>query len=329
MTPHNPTSEPVASPNPLRDAIAEITRRWRLLVGFPLIAGIGAALATFVIPSRYESVAMFSPAEDLSSSLPGNLQAIAAQFGITAPSTGYSVYYFAQVLDSRAVLGRVANDSLMSDGTRVSVAELLGTADARPDTWTEETIKQLEKAIRTRTDDQSDLVTLTVSTRSPQTSVALAHSILEALDSVTTASIRRGGSAERRFAQAQADSAQEGLRRAEDQLLDFYTANRSLAASPGLQAEEARLRRQIQIRQDLYLGLVNQAEAAKLREVRNTPAVALVQPPVANAEKSWPKASVWAISAAIGVFVLLAGWLYVIRPLLPISAMTRLPRLLQ
>jgi uncharacterized protein involved in exopolysaccharide biosynthesis len=317
------------SGNPLQDAITELVQRWRVLIAFPIVAGVAGVVLSIVVPSEYESVSIFSPAEDLSSSLPGNLQAIAAQFGITPPSSGYSVYYFAQVLQSRAVLGRAAVDTLKVAGSAIAVSEVLGTAGMAESERIDETIKKVDKAIRTRTDDQADLVTLTVTAKSPQLAEALANSILAALDSVTTASLRRGGSAERRFAQAQSDSAHEALRRSEDQLGDFYASNRSLATSPTLQAVEARLRRQIQIRQDLYLALINQAEAAKLREVRNTPAIALIQPPQASSERAWPKAAAWALFGAIGALVIAATWLYVVRPLVPTPALARFPRQLQ
>lgn len=308
-----------SDPNPLRQAIEEVVRRWRSLIGLPFLAGVLAVLASLLVHRQYEGVAIFSPAEDVSSALPGNLQSIAAQFGVTAGGQGYSVYYFAQVAKSREVLRLVAQDTLAGDGRRVPVLDLVDASGDRVEERVDAAIKELHDRLTVRTDDQSELVTIKARASSPALAAALASSILDALNAVTTASIQRGGSAERRFAQAQADSARDALRVAEDQLRDFYVANRSIAASPRLQFEEARLRRQIQIRQDLYLALINQAEAAKLREVKNTPAIALVQPPQASTEKAWPRASVWALFAAIGTFTIVAAWLYVVRPLLPIG----------
>jgi len=283
---------------------------------------VGGLISLFV-PREYEGVAIFSPAEDISSELPGNLQAIAAQFGVTAGGQGYSVYYFAQVAQSRAVLKVVAQDTLDADGQRVAVVDLVDASGDNVEERVDDAVKQLHDVMSVRTDDQSELVTIKVRASSPNLAAALAASVIEALNAVTTASIQRGGSAERRFAQAQADSAREALRAAEDQLRDFSLANRSITESPRLQVEDARLRRQIQIRQDLYLSLIGQAEAAKLREVKNTPAIALVQPPQASVEKVWPKASVWAMMATIGVFTLVVAWLYVLYPILPGSLQTK------
>lgn len=280
------------SQNPLREGAEEILKHWRELIALPLLVAIIAVVVSFLVPKQYEGVAIFSPAEDVSSSLPGNLASIAAQFGIAAGTQGYNVYYFAQVAQSREVLRAVALDTIETGGRRIPVLDLI---DAKGDTAGERLengIKALKSRLTVRTDNQADLVTLRARGPTPDAAAALVASLLNGLNTVTTASIRSGGSAERRFAQAQADSAREALQVAENRLRDFLTANRSITSSPALQFEDARLRRQIQIRQDLYLALVNQAEAAKLREVRNTPAISLIQPPQASTRKVWPRRSV-------------------------------------
>jgi uncharacterized protein involved in exopolysaccharide biosynthesis len=302
-------------PNPLLIAVEEVVRHWKALILLPIGAGIAAVGVSFLVPKEYEAVAIFSPAEDVSSALPANLQSIAAQFGVAAGGQGYNVYYFAQVARSREALRVVALDTVQADGQRVPVPALVGAADASPSAQLENTIRSLRDQVIIGTDDQADLVTLRVRTRSPSAAEALATSVLSALNVVTTASIQRSGSSERLFAQAQADTAREQLRMAEDDLRDFYLANRSIASSPSLQAQEARLRRQIQIRQDIYLALVNQAEAAKLREVKNTPSIAVVQLPQASSRKVAPRRSVWGLSAMIGAFMAVAAWIYVLSPL--------------
>ncbi|MDP3938145.1 MAG: Wzz/FepE/Etk N-terminal domain-containing protein [Deltaproteobacteria bacterium] len=308
-------ADPMDDPNPLRDGVQELMRRWRALIALPLLAAVVGVLLTFVVPKQYEGVAIFSPAEDVSPTLPGNLQSIAAQFGVSAGTKGYNVYYFAQVAQSREVLRLVASDTLEADGQRVPVLALLDVDDTTAQSI-EKGIRRLKDKLIVRTDDQADLVTLRTRAPSPATAAALTAAVLEALNTVTTASIRSGGSAERRFAEAQADSAQGALRAAENQHRDFLSANRSIASSPALQFEDARLRRQIQIRQDVFLALTNQAQAAKLREVRNTPSISLIQPPQASPKKVWPRASVWALFSGIGAFTIMAAWIYVLSPLL-------------
>src|SRR6266513_1900609 len=317
-------SADISTANPVQQAIIEVVRRWRALLGLPLLcAALGAALA-LILPKQYEGVTIFTPSQQITSSLPSNLQAIASQFGINAQSNGYSVYFFAQVLRSREALKHVVVDTLSIDDRRVAVLDLLDASGDTPEERIEDGIKSLPDYVTIRTDDQSNLVTLRVLAPSPETAQALVQSFLRAVNTITMASLNTGGSFDWLFAQAQADSAQQALRRAEDALRDFYRANRNFASSPTLQTEEARLQREIQIRRDVYLTLVQQAEAAKLQAVRNTPAITIVQPPQASLEKASPKASLWAIMAAIGAFTFVVGWIYFLYPILLQHLRTRL-----
>jgi len=190
----------------------------------------------------------------------------------------------------------------------------LDVKEVAPDRRLEKSIRVLQSRLTVRADDQAQLVTLRVIAPSPALAQALAQSFLNALDSVSVASQRIGGSYQRLFAQAQADTARLSLQLAEERLRAFYQSNRSIASSPTLQVEEGRLRRQIQINQDVYLALVQQAEAAKLQEARNTPSISVIQGPLASTRKVWPRRGVWALFGMIGAFLLVAGLTYIVLP---------------
>ncbi len=311
--------------NLIRAAVEELIGRWRLLVLPPLATAVVTVALTFLLQSRFEAVTVFAPAQSSTQSLPASLQSVAAQFGFALPSSGYSVYYYAQVVQSRSVLEIVARDTLRTQRERVAVMDLLKATGNTPERQLEDAVKTLEDRIDVRTDDQANLVTVRAQAPSPHLAEALAASVLTALDSVINTSQRTGGSYERRFAEAQADSARASLRAAEDELRDFYKANRSIESSPTLQAEEGRLRRQIQVLQDVYVALVNQEQSAKLQEARNTPAIMTVQPPLASAKKVWPRRSVWALFGFIGALLVVTGWLYGMVPALRDSALAKRP----
>lgn len=326
---HGTNDSPLAQGNLIRAAAEELARRWRLLLLFPFVTSVVTVAVTFLFQSRFEAVSVFAPAQSSAQNLPASLASVAAQFGFALPSSGYSVYYYAQVVQSRKVLEIVAHDTLRADGRSVAVMDLLEASGSTRDRQLEAAVKALEKRIDVRTDDQANLITIRTQAPSPHLAEALGQSVLSALDSVINTSQRTGGSYERRFAEGQADSARAALRTAEDQLRDFYQSNRSIESSPTLQVEEGRLRRQIQVLQDVYLALVNQQESAKLQEARNTPAVALVQQPLASAKKVWPRRSVWALFGFIGAFLAATGWLYAVVPALRDSTLAKQPGPLQ
>ena len=232
--------------NLVRHVVEQLVRRWRALILLPCVVAAVTVGSSFLFTSRFEAIAVFAPAQSSTPNLPASLQSIAAQFGFALPSSGYSVYYFAQVIQSRSVLEAVAQDTLRADGDTLAVMDLLGASGNTLDERLESAVKTLEDRIDVRTDDQANLVTVRAQAPSIHLAEALGRSALSALDSVINVSQRTGGSYERRFAEGQADSAREALRAAEDQLRDFYKANRSIESSPTLQVEEGRLRRQIQ-----------------------------------------------------------------------------------
>jgi uncharacterized protein involved in exopolysaccharide biosynthesis len=311
--------------NLVRAAVEELVRRWRVLIMLPLLAAVVALVASFAFRPRFQSVAVFAPAQTSTQSLPASLQSIASQFGFALPSSGYSVYYFAQVLHSRSVLETVARDTLRADGQILAVMDLLNVKKRNPERELDDAVRALEDRIDVQTDDQANLVGVRTQGPSPHLAEALGKAVLLALDSIITLSHRTGGSYERRFAQAQADSARNALRSAEDQLRDFYKANRSITSSPTLQVEEGRLRRQIQVLQDVYLALMNQEEAGKLQEARNTPAISIVQPPLASSKKVWPRRAVWGLFAMIASLLAVSAWLYVVVPALKDSPLAKRP----
>lgn len=76
---------------------------------------------------------------------------------------------------------------------------------------------------------------------------------------------------------------------AENALTSFYTRNRQLlqgvGSSPELAAEEARLQRQVQFTQQVYLALAQSLTRAELDESRNTPVIAVLERPEGFVER--------------------------------------------
>jgi len=304
----------------VRAALDEIARQWRYLLLFPFVAGVLAFGASFLITPRYAATTVFTPAQSSAQSLPASLSSIAAQFGFALPSSGYSVYYYAEVLDSRRVLAQVAKDTLRADGQTIAVMDMLGASGPTPERRLDDAIRILDRRMSTSTDDQANLVSVEVEGTSPALAEALGRATLGALDSVVVASQRTGGSYQRRFAEAEADSARNALHSAEDELRDFYRNNRSTASSPALQEEEGRLHRQIDVLQSVYVALVQQAESAKLDEARDTPSIDILQQPLASPRRVWPRRSVLVLFGMIGAGLLALFWLYLAVPALRGSA---------
>ena len=78
--------------------------------------------------------------------------------------------------------------------------------------------------------------------------------------------------------EAQAGEAERALREAEDRLQGFLQRNRVIS-SPDLGFEHDRLQRQVTLRQQVYTSLVQNQEEARIREVRDTPVITVLENP--------------------------------------------------
>src|SRR5690242_11043905 len=84
--------------------------------------------------------------------------------------------------------------------------------------------------------------------------------------------------AERQFVEARVTEAQNALHAAEERLSDFKTRNKVIG-SPELSLEQDRLQREVTLRQQVYTNLVQNEEEARIREVRDTPVITILESP--------------------------------------------------
>jgi uncharacterized protein involved in exopolysaccharide biosynthesis len=151
------------------------------------------------------------------------------------------------------------------------------------------TVRRLRKAIDVDVNVRTGVVRFSIEARTPALAKALAESTLTALNTVNVNLRKEQAAAERSFTSERAHNAWEDLQTAERALADFYSRNRSIVNSPTLQLLEGQLKRQVDMAQQVYVQLRMQEEQAALQEVRNTPTISVIDPPLAPVKRSWPK----------------------------------------
>ena len=91
--------------------------------------------------------------------------------------------------------------------------------------------------------------------------------------------LRATAAAERVFVEGRAALEADSLRAAEMRLQAFQQANRALTNSPELAFRRERLQRDVQLHEALYTNLLRGLDEARIREVRNTPVITVVEEP--------------------------------------------------
>ena len=261
-------------------AIALVLSRRRVLVGLPLLLAAITGTVTLMLPRHWSASGAFTP--QAGTSRLGRLSGLAAELGVAVPiqDAGLQPGFYVDLLGSDALLRRVVLAPLQV--TRGDEVEMVSLADANGDdgvVGVENAVKTLRKWLSIRTNVKSGIVSLTVRTRDPGLSAAVAQQLLVEVDRFNRENRQGLAGAERRFIQERLLEARDSLLAADMRLLAFLEANRDIRNSPELGFERNRLERVSAERQQVVTALAQAYEEARIAEVRDTPLITVVQQP--------------------------------------------------
>ena len=295
--------------------IGSILLNWRRpILGLALGGAVIGLVFGLASPREYTSGATFVP----QGAEVGNqgLAAAASQFGLRLlPSggSGWGPPMYVEVLRSRALLEPIAMDTVRvaeKGGRRVALMDLLGIQVPNPARRMEVAIRVLNGIVQSNEVKAIGGVRVSATTRWPSVSLALAEELVNGVNQFNLETRKSQAAAERQFVEQQAGAAELALRNAEDRLQSFLQRNRETGGSPQLVFERDRLQRDVNLRQQLYSTLLQSREEAKIREVRDTPVITVIEPPrlpvVGESRKTIQKSMLGAVAGAvIGVFTAL------------------------
>jgi uncharacterized protein involved in exopolysaccharide biosynthesis len=262
--------------------LGSVVLRWRRLI---IALGLGAGTIGLVMgltsPRLYKSSATFIP--QASESGISNLALAAGQLGIRIPTSGggWSAGVYVELLRSRSLLETIASDTFSvaeRGGGRVAMMDLLEIDAPTPARRMDQAVLELTDIVKADWDRQLGAVKLEVATPWPSVSLAIAEALLEEIARFNNETRKSQAAAERQFVEAQAADAERNLRSAEAALQSFRERNR-VVESPRLQLEGERLSRDVSLHQQLYTSLLQSREDARIREVRDTPVITVLEEP--------------------------------------------------
>ena len=215
----------------------------------------------------------------------GLLAGIAAQYGlsIVGSDPSQSIEFYGDLLSSHELLREVAKKEYqIHSGKGVKQGTLpqlygihAGTRDAEIDL----AVDVLQGHILTKASRRTGVVTYFVAAPMAELAQQIAQNMVTQLDLYNSETRRSQATAERNFIEARLAESRLALSGAEDQLRAFRDNNREYASSATLSLENDRLQRQVAMRQQLYTALSQAYEQARIAEVRDTPAISIVEPP--------------------------------------------------
>ena len=258
-----------------------LLRRHRLVIGVALASAVTVGLLSYLSTRRYVATASFIALEPRTSQ--SVLSQLAPQIGLALSRGGASSpEFYASLLQSRELQRDVATTGYhlagppSFDGDLIRYFKIEAPNRGRAIMLG---IRQVRGILSVRTDRSAGLVSFDAATDNAELSELIAKRFLELVNEYNLRRQQSQARAEREFFEQRLADAQQQLATAESVLVGFLTRNRTYESSPELKAEEGTLERQVSLRQQLFLSMSQYFELAKVEEVRNTPAIAVIQHP--------------------------------------------------
>lgn len=265
------------------ELLVAVLRYRRLVAGVALTVVLLAAGFILLKPRTFTASSSFTP-QATRSALSG-LGGLAAQFGVAVPTAdgNQSPAFYADLLRSRTILGpivrmpiRYTRGTETVTGTYVELSHSTGRDSLRRQ---EQAVRRLREAMVASVAPRTGIVRLEVTTRSPELSAILTDSAIGLLNRFNVESRRSQATAQRQFLDQRLATVSRELEEAEDAGRDFSKRNRyDLRGSPELQLQQERLSRAVSLRVQVFGGLAQALEQAKLDEIRDTPLITIIEP---------------------------------------------------
>ncbi len=149
-------------------------------------------------------------------------------------------------------------------------------------------MKAVGGMVTTSVDEETGLMTISVTTSGPRLAASLAESFLDHF-TARVREIRTEKVQERlEFVEERFDEAEQELERAEERLAQFLERNQNPTTAT-LQFQRDRLQRQVSFKEQLYSELQSQLTQTRLDLQRRQPVVTVVEEPVPPRQRSAPK----------------------------------------
>ncbi len=288
---------------------AAILRSRRKIAGMTVVFATLGLLSGLLSPRMYTSTATIIP-QGSDGGQSGGLAAAASQFGIRIPAGGgtgsaWGAPVYVNLFRSRTLLQLIVLDSITiteEGGKRKAILDVLEARGSTGALRLNDGVNKLLDLVSAVEDKPIGSVRLTVTSRQASVSHGVALRLIEAVNRFNLETRKSQAAAERRFVEARALEAETALRDAEEKLSASMERNRIVAQSPQLSLERDRLVRAVNLRQQVTMSLLQSRDEARIREVRDTPVITLLEEPqlpaVGEPRKSVQKAVIGAFAGA-------------------------------
>lgn len=291
-----------------------ILKRSGLILVLTVSSGLLMAAMSLLLPIRYEAVATFVPeGNPTSGALPGGLAGLATQLGVGIPAGAQSPDFYAQLLKSRTILDRILlttfpNPSDLPNSDSQPLLNILEIEGNSLRARLERGRRKLSDLTIVRVDNRTRIVSVSSIMPDPKLAAGVANKFVDEVNRFNLENRQSGAKERRRFRGERLAEIERELQLAEDELTDFFEANREFVDSPELMARSERLRRRVALKAELFSTLRRAHEQARIDEVNDIPVITVIDQAIPPKDRTSPKRKrlvllVMFAAAVAGVFL--------------------------
>jgi uncharacterized protein involved in exopolysaccharide biosynthesis len=290
-------------------------RHW---VGLTILAGAsGLTLAsilligTFLFKRQYRATAKFSPESGSASRVSGSLAELASQFQLDLGSQGIKpLPYYSVVLRSDVIIDRVLDSRLDLPEYPATLWDYLEPQFSHRDSLPREKVRKwLRDRVAVTADNRATTMDLAVTLPDRRVAAVAVNNFLKALNAFNSSSRASQARSRREYLEHALTLQLDSLRRTEDTLQVFLERNRSYRDSPALEFQQTRLRRQVDLNQQVVSTIQRDLQAARLDEINETPILSVIDSGSAPFRAVFPKRR---LSAVFGLVLGMVAVVYLV-----------------
>ena len=244
-----------------------------------LFCGLAAYHVKFNVASKFEAYLKILPAESsTSNSLASAFGAMGSGMGLQAVDLKSGIY-FPNLIKSRNMIETLLDKKFSTQKRKQKKSTLLSFIMNLPnDALTNETdrkklalaSKKLNKSIKVSTKKNSSIVEVFVTTTEPKLSYDLGNEIVNSLNEILRKFEGNRLSMKKKFIESRIIEEDYNLKLLENKLKDFREKNREIKNSPALRLEEARLKREVNVKTQIFITLKQQIEMVQINSFENS-----------------------------------------------------------
>ena len=265
-----------------------LKKRWLIILGV-FICVLATGIYSKTRPPKYTASAKFLPSRNPEmTSRMGTL--IGTSGRVESLENNVTSEYYTELLTSSPFLERIVRRKFFSQkmGGEADLVSYYGDRIEKETELLNRVVDTVGKQLEVSTHRTTKVITISYSTAEAELSAAIVNAFLDELIQYNQDIKDTKARQNREFIENQLEENRKLLKEAEVELAEFTSKNKKIA-TPNLEVELDRLKRNVKVQEEVFITLKKQVELAKIEEQEKKPVIEIIEKASVPLHKSNPR----------------------------------------